>query len=115
MIPQIVGAKYRHTRDRKNLDKAISFDQKGTNMYSLQLSRHSCTKWLTVASPYSLTQLYLPLTWDLSRSEIHSLPQLAKSLGGWVRAQIGGQFSQTMELYKNPEEETGTLQISQVT
>jgi hypothetical protein len=37
---------------RENLDKAISFDQKGTSTYSLQLSRHVSTKWLTVASPY---------------------------------------------------------------
>jgi hypothetical protein len=41
-------------RDRGNLDKAISFDQKGASTYSLQLSRHMNTKWLTVASPYIL-------------------------------------------------------------
>jgi hypothetical protein len=34
----------------------------------------------------SLMQSYLPLTWDLSRSKVHSLSQLAKRLGGWVRA-----------------------------
>jgi hypothetical protein len=39
-------------RDRENLDKAISFDQKGASMYSLQLSRYLSTKRLTVASPY---------------------------------------------------------------
>jgi hypothetical protein len=39
-------------RDRENLDKAISFDQRGASMYSLQLNRHMSTKWLTVASPY---------------------------------------------------------------
>jgi hypothetical protein len=38
-------------RDRENLDKEISFDQKGASMYSLQLSRQS-TKWPTVASLY---------------------------------------------------------------
>jgi hypothetical protein len=39
-------------RDRENLEKAVSFDQKGTSMYSLQLSRHMSTKWSTVTSPY---------------------------------------------------------------
>jgi hypothetical protein len=36
----------------KNLVKAISFDQKGASMYSLQLSGHMNTKWPTVSSPY---------------------------------------------------------------
>jgi hypothetical protein len=31
-------------------------------------------------------QLYLPLTWDLFRSKVQDLPQLAKRLRGWVRA-----------------------------
>jgi hypothetical protein len=31
-------------------------------------------------------QLYLPLTWDLSRSKVHSLSWLGKRCGGWVRA-----------------------------
>jgi hypothetical protein len=39
-------------RERENLDKAISFDQEGASMYSLQLSRHMSAKWLTVAPPY---------------------------------------------------------------
>jgi hypothetical protein len=30
--------------------------------------------------------LYLPLTWYLFRSKVHNLSQLAKRLGGWVRA-----------------------------
>jgi hypothetical protein len=34
----------------------------------------------------SLTQSYLPLTQDLSRSKVHSLSRLAKRLGEWVRA-----------------------------
>jgi hypothetical protein len=34
----------------------------------------------------SIKQLYLPLTWDLSRLKVHNLPQLAKSLGGWFSA-----------------------------
>jgi hypothetical protein len=36
-------------RERENLDKAISFDQKGASMYSLQMSRHASTKWPTMA------------------------------------------------------------------
>jgi hypothetical protein len=40
------------TQKIETFDKAISFDQKGASMYSLQLSRHMSTKWLTVASPY---------------------------------------------------------------
>jgi hypothetical protein len=39
-------------RDREGLDKAISFDQKGASMYSLQLSGHLSTKWLTMAPPH---------------------------------------------------------------
>jgi hypothetical protein len=39
-------------RDRENLDKAISFDQKGASMCSLQLSKHTSTKKLTVAPHY---------------------------------------------------------------
>jgi hypothetical protein len=30
--------------------------------------------------------LYLPLTWDLSRSKVLNFSQLAKRLGGWLRA-----------------------------
>jgi hypothetical protein len=39
-------------RHREDLDKAISFDQKGASTYSLQLSKHVSTKWPTVAPPY---------------------------------------------------------------
>jgi hypothetical protein len=39
-------------RHREDLDKAISFDQKGASTYSLQLSKHVSTKWWTVAPPY---------------------------------------------------------------
>jgi hypothetical protein len=49
-------------RDTENLDKTVYFDQKDAGMNSLQLSGHVTTKWLTVASPISQTQLYLPLT-----------------------------------------------------
>jgi hypothetical protein len=40
-------------------------------------------QWLFLIS---LAQLHLPLTWDLSRSKVHNLSQLAKRLRGWVRA-----------------------------
>jgi hypothetical protein len=40
------------TRVTENLDKAISFDQKGASMCLLQMSRHVSIKWLTVAPPY---------------------------------------------------------------
>jgi hypothetical protein len=39
-------------RDRENLDNSISFDQKDISTHSLQLSRHTSTRWPTVASPY---------------------------------------------------------------
>jgi hypothetical protein len=48
-------------------------------------------------------QLYLPLTWDLSRSKVHTLPPLAKRLGGWVTAW------QAKQLYRKTEEEARTL------
>jgi hypothetical protein len=53
---QIVGIKdplvlKTETQETENLDKAISFDQNWASIYSLQLSRHLSTKWLTVASP----------------------------------------------------------------
>jgi hypothetical protein len=41
------------TRETENPDKAISFDQKGASMCSLQLSRHASTKWLMVTPPYA--------------------------------------------------------------
>jgi hypothetical protein len=44
--------------------------------------------------------LYLLLTWDLFRSEVLTLSQLAKRLGGWVRA---------YRLVGNEEEEARTL------
>jgi hypothetical protein len=50
-------------------------------------------------------QLYLPLTWDLSRSKVHNLPQLAKRLRGW----LGHTVWQAMEWYRNLEEEARTL------
>jgi hypothetical protein len=40
------------TQDTENLDKAISLDQEGASMCSLQLSKHTGTQWLTVAPPY---------------------------------------------------------------
>jgi hypothetical protein len=46
----IYGAKIRHIRDKENLDKEISSDGKGASTDSLQLSRHTSTKWPTEAS-----------------------------------------------------------------
>jgi hypothetical protein len=40
------------TQKTENLDKAISLDQEGASMCSLQLSKHASTQWLTVAPPY---------------------------------------------------------------
>jgi hypothetical protein len=40
------------TQETENLDKAISLAQEGAIMCSLQLSKHTSTKWLTVAPPY---------------------------------------------------------------
>jgi hypothetical protein len=42
-------AENKHTRGRENFDKAITFDQMGASMCSLQLSKHASTKWLTVS------------------------------------------------------------------
>jgi hypothetical protein len=50
-------------------------------------------------------QLYLPLTWDLSRSKVHNFSQLAKRLGDG----LGYAVWWAMELYRNPEEEAMTL------
>jgi hypothetical protein len=57
MIPQIVGiinslVPKTDTRETENLDKAISLDQEGASMWSLPLSKHASTKWLTGAPPY---------------------------------------------------------------
>jgi hypothetical protein len=57
MSPQIVGINNppvpkTDTQEIENLDKAISLDQEGSSMCSLQLSKHASTKWLTVAPPY---------------------------------------------------------------
>jgi hypothetical protein len=39
-------------KSQGNLDRAISLDQEGASMCSLQLSKHTSTKWLAVAPPY---------------------------------------------------------------
>jgi hypothetical protein len=62
-------------------------------------------QWLLLIS---LAQLYLLLTWDLSRSKVHNLFQFAKKLKGWVRA---CNLAGSKGLYQNLEEETGTLFI----
>jgi hypothetical protein len=39
------------TQETAKLDKAISLDQEGASMCSLQLRKHASTKWLAVAPP----------------------------------------------------------------
>jgi hypothetical protein len=68
--------KQTHKR-QKILTRQFSLDQEGASLCSLLLSKHAGTKWLTVALPYMM-QSYLPLTWDLSRSNIHNLSFLPK-------------------------------------
>jgi hypothetical protein len=70
------------TQGTENLDKAISFDQKGASTYLLPLSRYVSTKWPTVASPY------IPDT-VVSRicpCQRFTISLVTKRLGGWVRA-----------------------------
>jgi hypothetical protein len=69
------------TQETENLDKAIYLDQEGASMCSLPLSKHASTKWLTVAPPYIPDAVVPALTWDLSRSKVHSLSGVAKRLG----------------------------------
>jgi hypothetical protein len=54
-------------------------------------------------------QLFLPLTWDLSRSKVHNFSPLAKRLGDGLGPVIWRAIFTALGLYKNPEEETGTL------
>jgi hypothetical protein len=86
--------KQTHKR-QKILTRQFSLDQEGASMCSLPLSntqaQNDCQWFLLI----SLMQSYLPLTWDLSRSEGHNLPWLAKRLGGWVGTYSGGQWSCT--------------------
>jgi hypothetical protein len=91
MSPQIVGIKdplvlKTDTQESENLDKAISLNQLGVSMCSLQLRKHASRNGQPLLLLISLMQLYLPLTWNLSRSKVHSLSRLAKRLGRWVRA-----------------------------
>jgi hypothetical protein len=93
------------TQETENLNKAIFLDQEDANVCSLPLSNTQAQngwQWLLLIS---LTQLYLPLTWDLSRSEVHSLSRLAETLGDG----LGCAVWRAMELYRNPEEEARTL------
>jgi hypothetical protein len=56
-----------------------------------------CWQWLLLIS---LTHSYLPLTWDLSRSKVHNLPDWLKGLGDG----LGHAVWWAMELYRNLEE-----------
>jgi hypothetical protein len=66
-------------------------------MCSLQLSKHTSTKWLTVAPPYIPD---VPLNPGFVQVKVYNLPRLAKRLGGWVRANSW----RAMESYRNLEE-----------
>jgi hypothetical protein len=48
-------------------------------------AKQAGTKWLTVVPPYIPDAVVTALTWEMSRSKVHSLSRLAKRLGGWVR------------------------------
>jgi hypothetical protein len=61
-------------QETENLDKAISFDQKGASVYLLLLSRHASTKWPTVAPPYIPDAIVPAPTQDLSMPKVHNLP-----------------------------------------
>jgi hypothetical protein len=67
--------------DRENLDKAISFDQKGASTYSLQL----ITKWLTVASPYIPDAVPPAPYLGFVQVKCSQSLSITKRLGGWVR------------------------------
>jgi hypothetical protein len=74
------------TQEIENLDKAISLDQEDLSMYSLQLNKHASTKWLAVAPPYIPDSVVPASHLGFVQVKVHSLPRLAKRLGGWVRA-----------------------------
>jgi hypothetical protein len=96
---------WKQKHKRENLDKAISLDQEGASVCSLLLSNtraQNGRQWLLLIP---LAELYLPLTWDLSRSKVHNLPRLAKRLRGWVRTcSLAGNG-----IVHNPEKEARTL------
>jgi hypothetical protein len=76
------GAENRHMRDRENLDKSMSFDQKGASTYSLQLRRYRRTKWLTLTSRY-IHGAFVPAPHlGFVQSKVHNFFQLSKRLGG---------------------------------
>jgi hypothetical protein len=97
--PQIVGIKT-HKRQRKSWQGNFLLIKR------VQACAHS--SWANIQAQngwwwlllISMTQSYLLLTWDLSRSEVHSCSWLAKRLAGWVRHAVWW----ATELYRNPEE-----------
>jgi hypothetical protein len=97
-------------RDRENLDRAISFDQKSASTYSLKLSRHMSTKWLTVASPH-IPDAVIPAP-HLGFVQVRgsqSVSDWLKGLGNGLGHIIWWAIFWAMRLCKNLEEETGTL------
>jgi hypothetical protein len=72
---------WKQTHKREKI-LTVSFDQKGTGMYSLQLSGHVTTKWLTEASPISLTQCTCPLPGICPGQRFTIFLDWLKALGG---------------------------------
>jgi hypothetical protein len=74
------------TPETENPDKAISFDQKGESMYSLQLSGHMSTKWLTVAPPYIPDAVVPAPHLAFVQVKGSQSPSVGYKAWGWVRA-----------------------------
>jgi hypothetical protein len=83
-------------KSRENLDKAISFDQKGASMCSLHLRKHINTKRPTVDSPY-IPDAVVPAP--------HNLSWLVNRIWGGLWHTVW----QAMELCRNPEEKVKIL------
>jgi hypothetical protein len=73
-------------QETENIDKATSLDQEGASMCSLQLSKHTSTKWLTVAPPYIPDTVIPAPHLGFVQVKGYNLSRLAKRLGGWIRA-----------------------------
>jgi hypothetical protein len=77
----------------------------GANMYSLQISKHTSTKWLTVASPYIPDTAVPARHLGFVQVKIQNLSLLAKRLRGWVSAYslVGNEVIQeSRKRSKNP-------------
>jgi hypothetical protein len=92
--------KQTHKR-QKILARQFSLDQEGASMCSLQLSKHTSRKWLTVASPY-IPDTFIPGICPSQRFTL--FPDWLKGLGD----ELGHAVCQAMELNRNPEKEVRT-------